>query len=88
MHLYTLQLKLEILVLAACSSVVFAFDIPCYEGICSRVTCTPANKIQCEPNKMVVTNASECGCCDGCIKMLGMMNITIIMDVLVLRLFR
>jgi hypothetical protein len=78
MHLYTLQIKLQILVPAACSSVIFAFPVPCFEGICSKVTCRPANELQCDTNKMVVTNASECGCCEGCIKM---MIITIIMDV-------
>jgi hypothetical protein len=81
MHLYTLQIKLQILVLAACWSVVFAESYICSEGICEYEQCTPANKIQCEPNKMLVTNATYCGCCDGCVNMIGMMIITIIMDV-------
>jgi hypothetical protein len=80
-HLYTLQIKLQILVLAACWSVVFGFDVSCCEGICELANCTAANEIQCEPNEMVLPNATECGCCDGCVRMLGMMIITIIMDV-------
>jgi hypothetical protein len=81
MYLYTLQIKLQIFVLAACWSVVFAFDVPCYEGICKHANCRPATEIQCEPNEMVVPNATECGCCDGCVRMLGILIITIIMDV-------
>jgi hypothetical protein len=82
MHLYTLHIKLQILVLAACWSVVFASDDSCHEGICELANCTQANEIQCEPNEMVVPNATECGCCYGCVRMLCMMIITITMDVI------
>jgi hypothetical protein len=83
MYLYTLQIKLQILVLAACSSVVFAQRNNCHEGDCSEARCTPATELHCRPNEMVVANSStsECGCCPSCIKMLCMMIITIIMDV-------
>jgi hypothetical protein len=81
MYLYTLQIKLQILVLAACSSVVFAASDDCDPRFCKRVKCTPATELDCHPNAMVVPNASVCGCCDRCVRLLSLMIITIIMDV-------
>jgi hypothetical protein len=80
MHLYTLQIKLQILVLAACWSGVFAIFNECKSNYCMGVKCTPATDLDCGPNEMVVPNATLCGCCDGCVKLLSMI-ITIIMDV-------
>jgi hypothetical protein len=81
MHPYTLQMKLQILVLAACSSIVFAVLDGCDPSFCKRVKCTPATDLDCGPYAMVVPNATMCGCCDTCVRVLSMMIITIIMDV-------
>jgi hypothetical protein len=80
-YLYTLQIKLQILVLAACSSVVFAASDHCTPSACKLQICKSATEIHCGPNEMVVPNATDCGCCDGCVRLRGMMIITIIMDV-------
>jgi hypothetical protein len=76
MHLYTLQMKLQILDLAACSSVVFAFVCP--RDYCETVDCTKVTKLPCPPNEILVANASSCGCCPICTWFQNMIMIIII----------
>jgi hypothetical protein len=82
MYLYTLQIKLQILFLAACCSVVFAASFICNRRFCENEECTrlPSTELKCHPSKVVMPNSTFCGCCPSCVELLGMMIITIIMD--------
>jgi hypothetical protein len=64
MHLYTLQIKLQILVLAACSSAVFLTSDDCTPDYCERAECAQA--LGCRPDEIMMPNATLCGCCDAC----------------------
>jgi hypothetical protein len=81
MHLYTLQIKLQILVLAACWPVVFVKSDDCAPDYCEIAECAQA--FGCNPDEFMMPNATLCGCCDACVRQLGITIITIIMDVFI-----
>ncbi|KAK8761201.1 hypothetical protein V5799_027535 [Amblyomma americanum] len=41
----------------------------CYKGYCEKVVCKPISASECDG--LVVPNASDCACCDYCVKQLG-----------------
>jgi hypothetical protein len=80
MLLYSLQIKLQILVLAACSSVVLAESDACTPSASKRFKCKPVTELKCQPDETVMPNATICGCSEACVRPLSMIIITIIMD--------
>ncbi|XP_077498799.1 uncharacterized protein LOC144109905 isoform X2 [Amblyomma americanum] len=40
----------------------------CYKGYCEKVVCKPISASECDG--LVVPNASDCACCDYCVKQL------------------